>query len=141
MTTNHIINLPQHGSPEIGYLSLFEENNQIPFGIKRIYYTYDVPVGVKRGMHAHKKLQQVIWCPYGSIEIILDDGTTKTSYLLDSPNKALVMIKGYWRDIYWKKEGSVLCIAASDLYTEDDYIRDYDEFIKYAREECWKDED
>jgi dTDP-4-dehydrorhamnose 3,5-epimerase-like enzyme len=141
MTTNHIITLPQHGSPEIGYLSLFEENNQIPFGIKRIYYTYDVPVGVKRGMHAHKKLQQVIWCPYGSIEIILDDGTTKTSYLLDSPNKALVMIKGYWRDIYWKKEGSVLCIAASDLYTEDDYIRDYDEFIKYAREECWKDED
>lgn len=122
-----------------GYLSFFESNKDIPFEIKRIYYTYDVSVGTKRGMHAHKDLQQVLWCPYGAIEVILDDGKEKSIYLLDSPEKALVILKGYWRDIYWRKEGSVLCVAASEYYDEEDYIRDYDEFLKYVKEGYWND--
>lgn len=138
--SNEIIELKKTGSKDIGYLSFFETNKDILFDIKRIYYTYDVPVDTKRGMHAHKNLQQILWCPHGSIEVILDDGVNKQSYLLDSPEKALIVGNGLWRDMYWKKEGSVLCVAASEYYSEDDYIRDYDEFLKYVRKEYWNDE-
>lgn len=140
MNSNQFIVLPRLGNKDIGYLSLFEQFRGIPFEIKRVYYTYDVPVGIKRGMHAHKKLKQIMWCPYGSIEIVIDDGLYRKSYLLDSPEKALVMVKGLWRDIYWRKEGSVLCVAASELYDESDYIRDYNEFLKLAKEGFWKNE-
>ena len=129
-----------HGTEEEGYLSFFESKKDIPFDIKRIYYTYDVPVDTKRGMHAHKNLQQILWCPYGSIEIVLDDGVKKEGYLLDSPEKALIVGNGVWRDMYWRKEGSVLCVAASEYYSEDDYIRDYDTFLKYVKEGYWEDE-
>lgn len=138
---NKLIDLKRIGDFNIGNLSYFESNKDIPFSIKRIYYTYDVPAGTKRGMHAHKKLQQILWCPYGEIEVILDNGKEKTSYLLDSPERALLVLKGYWRDMYWKKEGSVLCVAASDYYNEEDYIRYYDEFLKYVEEGYWDDED
>ena len=138
---NLLLNITTHGNDGVGYLSFFESNKDIPFDIKRIYYTYHVPLDTKRGMHAHKELQQVLWCPYGKIEVVLDNGKEKTSYLLDSPEKALLVLKGYWRDMYWREEGTVLCVAASDYYNEDDYIRDYDEFLKYVREGYWSDED
>lgn len=137
---NRLIRLNKFGYEKIGYLSFFESQHDIPFEIKRIYYTYDVPVNVKRGMHAHKTLQQLMWCPYGEIEIILDDGKEQRTYLLNSPDTALIVLKGVWRNIYWRKEGSVLCVAASDYYTEDDYIRDYDEFLKYAEGGYWENE-
>lgn len=137
---NNLIEIKKISNPEAGYLSFFESQKDIPFEIKRIYYIYDVPVDTKRGMHAHKSLKQLLWCPYGEIEIILDDGKKIISYLLDSPEKGLVITKGYWRDMYWKKEGSVLCVAASEHYDESDYIRDYDEFLKYAGEGYWDDE-
>lgn len=135
---SRIITLKKNGDTEKGFLSFFEAGKDIAFDIKRIYYTYDVPVNAKRGMHAHKALQQVLWCPYGCIEVVLDDGSEIESYLLDSPEKALIIGKGIWRVMYWRKEGSVLCVAASDYYNEKDYIRDYDEFIKYVREGYWK---
>jgi dTDP-4-dehydrorhamnose 3,5-epimerase-like enzyme len=134
---NLFININKKGEQTIGYLAFFEANRDIPFQIKRIYYTYGVPVGTKRGMHAHKKLQQLLWCPYGKIEIVLDNGKEKASYLLDSPEKALLVLKGYWHDMYWQQEGSVLCVAASDYYNESDYIRDYDEFINLVKEGYW----
>lgn len=134
---NFLVSIKTNGDDKQGLLSYFEANKDIPFNIKRIYYTYNVPIRTKRGMHAHKELQQILWCPYGEIEVILDNGKEKTSYLLDSPEKALFVLKGYWHDMYWKKEGSVLCVAASDYYSEDDYIRDYDEFLKYVEEGYW----
>lgn len=137
---NKLINIYKNGSNKIGYLSFFESKKEIPFEIKRIYYTYSVPVGQKRGMHAHKNLEQLLWCPHGEIEVILDDGNEKKTYLLDSPEKALLVKKGYWRDLYFKQEGSVLCVAASDYYDEKDYIRDYDEFLEYAKEREFKNE-
>lgn len=136
----HLLSIKTSGNPDLGYLSFFESNRDIPFSIERVYYIYDVQVGTKRGKHAHKKLQQVLWCPYGEIEVILDNGKEKISYLLDSPEKALLVLKGYWHDMYWRKEGSVLCVAASDYYNEDDYIRDYDEFLNYVEEGYWDDE-
>lgn len=129
------------GNDQFGYLSFLESQKDIPFSIRRVYYVYDVPVGTQRGMHVHKTLQQVLWCPYGEIEVILDDGNEKKSYLLDSPEKALLVLRGYWHDMYWRKEGSVLCVAASDYYDEADYIRDYDEFLRYVREGYWDNED
>jgi dTDP-4-dehydrorhamnose 3,5-epimerase-like enzyme len=137
---NIFFNIKTHRDYELGHLSFFESNKDIPFEFKRIYYTYDVPVGVSRGMHAHKKLQQVLWCPYGEIEVIIDDGEEKMSYTLDTPEKALLVLKGYWHNMYWRKEGSVLCVAASDYYDEEDYIRDYDEFLNYVNEGYWDDE-
>lgn len=137
---NQIIQLQSFGCNSNGYLSFFETKSDIPFDIKRIYYTYNVPVNMKRGMHAHKNLSQVLWCPYGLIEVVLDNGNNKKIFVLDSPDKLLIVGSGIWRDMYWKKEGSVLCVAASDYYNEDDYIRDYDEFLRYVEEGYWDNE-
>ena len=137
---NQIIKAKKIETLESGSLSFFETNKDIPFEIKRIYYTYDVPIDVKRGMHAHKKLNQVLWSPYGSVEIVLDNGKIKKTYILDSPDKLLLVGSGIWRDLYWKQEGSVLCVAASNFYNEDDYIRDFDEFLKYVEEGYWNNE-
>lgn len=139
---NRIVKIDTKGDELIGYLSFIEfDKEEIDFQVKRIYYTYDVPLGTKRGMHAHKKLQQLMWCPYGEIEVILDNGLTKESYILNKANEALLVESGYWRDMYWRQEGSVLCVAASEYYDENDYIRDYDEFLKYVAEGYWKNED
>lgn len=138
---NLIIINKTKGNCDHGHLSFFESTKDIPFEIKRIYYIYEVPVGFKRGMHAHKKLRQLIWCPYGKVEIVLDNGFEKKNYILDSPDKALLVLQGYWREMHWVEPGSVLCVAASDYYNEEDYIRDYDEFIEYAKKGYWDHED
>lgn len=128
------------GNSNIGFLSFFEAKKEIPFEIKRIYYIYQVPKDSKRGMHAHKDLEQLLWCPYGEIEIVLFDGKEEKRFLLNSPEKTLYIGNGIWRDMYWKKENSVLCVAASEYYDESDYIRDYDEFIQMVQEGYWENE-
>lgn len=132
-----LINIRTQGDDKRGYLSFFEAKKDIPFSIKRIYYIYETPINVKRGLHAHKKLQQLLWCPHGSIEIMLDDGKEQNLIKLDSPAKGLVVSAGYWREMEWKIEGSILCVAASADFDEGDYIRDYDEFLKYVEEGYW----
>lgn len=140
ITMNQLVEIKKMNTSGAGSLSFFEANKDIPFEIKRIYFTYDVPVDVKRGMHAHKNLKQVLWCPFGKIEVILDNGEIKKTYQLDTPNKLLLVGSGIWRDMCVKSEGSVLCVAASDYYNEDDYIRDYDEFIHYVKGGYWNNE-
>lgn len=137
---NNLISFLKKGTDKIGYLSFFECNKDIPFYIKRIYYIYNVPMDVKRGMHAHKNLQQLLWCPLGEIKITLDDGRMKKTYILDSPEKGLLIGSGIWREMSWIKKESILCVAASEIYNEEDYIRDYDEFLKYVEEGYWYDE-
>ena len=117
-----------------GELSFFEASRDVPFEIKRIYYIHGVPYGAQRGGHAHIALKQILFCPYGSIEIILDDGHKRESVLLDDPSKGLVIGPGLWREMVWRQENSVLCVAASEYYDEKDYIRDYAAFIKYVNE-------
>jgi len=134
-----LIQLERLGESKDGYLSFFEAARHIPFEIKRIYYIYDVPINAKRGMHAHKRLRQVLWCPYGHMEILLDDGREAVAYTLDTPDK-LLLVEGQWRDMYWRQPGSVLCVAASDYYDEEDYVRDYDEFLRLVKEGYWSDE-
>ena len=118
----------------MGALSFFEGEHDLPFAIKRIYYIHDVPAGIQRGGHAHKKLHQVLFCPCGSILITLDDGKNRREILLDKPEKALIIGPGLWREMLWQKADSVLCVAASEYYDEKDYIRDYECFLSYRTE-------
>lgn len=117
-----------------GALSFFEGDHDLPFAIKRIYYIHNVPKGIERGGHAHKKLHQVLFCPFGSVLITLDDGKTRQEILLDKPEKALIIGPGLWREMLWLKADSVLCVAASEYYDEKDYIRDYASFQAYIAE-------
>ena len=135
-----IINIKTISTENLGSLSFFESERDIPFKIKRIYFTYNVAENSQRGGHAHKKLTQLLFCPYGSITIVLDDGSTKKEILLDSPSKGLIISNGIWRDMIWNKSESVLCVAASDYYNEDDYIRNYEEFKRLVEKGYWNDE-
>lgn len=117
----------------MGTLSVFEGSHDVPFDIKRIYYIHGAPKGTHRGGHAHKALRQVLWCPYGSIRIRLDNGREKADVLLDSPDKGLIVEHYMWREMIWEKKDSVLCVAANSYYDESDYIRDYDEFLEAVK--------
>ncbi|MET3697023.1 WxcM-like protein [Bacillus oleivorans] len=118
---------------EMGSLSFFEGESDIPFQIKRIYFIHGVPKGTQRGGHAHKQLQQILFCPFGKIEILLDNGKKKESFFLDEPNKGLIIGNGIWREMIWHNSNSVLCVAASEYYDESDYIRNYDDFLKMVK--------
>jgi hypothetical protein len=128
-----MIDIATRDARELGKLSFFEECRDFPYEIKRVYYIYDCPAGTERGGHAHMHLNQLLFCPFGSIEIILDDSAERVSIILNNPQKGLVIGPGLWREMIWKKDGSVLCVAASEYYDEKDYIRDYNKFQEYAR--------
>lgn len=113
-----------------GYLSVVENGLDIPFDIKRIYYLYMVPE-VARGAHAHKELQQLLIATSGSVEVVMDDGRQKKSFILDRPWKGLLIPPGLWRDLENFSHDAVLLCLASEKYDENDYIRDYEEFLKY----------
>ena len=115
------------------YLSVVENGLDIPFDIKRIYYLYMVPE-VARGAHAHKELQQLLIATSGSVDITLDDGVNKKTFHLDKPWKGLLVVPGLWRDLDNFSGGTVLMCLASEKYDAADYIRDYDEFLKYKSE-------
>lgn len=117
-----------------GYLSVVEGGIDIPFEIKRIYYLYMVPE-VARGAHAHKALQQLLIATSGSVEVIMDDGKEKKSFMLDRPWKGLLIPAGLWRDLENFSGGAVLMCLASEKYDENDYIRDYKEFLVYKGHE------
>lgn len=115
-----------------GELSFFEGAQDIPFDIKRIYYISKVPEGVRRGFHAHKQLKQILFCPYGKIQLILDDGNRREEITLSDPSIGVVIDRFIWREMLWLQKDSVLCVAASEHYDPQDYIRDYSEFKSYA---------
>lgn len=104
---------------------------EIPFDTKRIYYLYDVPGGEERGAHAHKDLQQLIIAASGSFDLVLDDGKTKRTFQLNRPYIGVYMPAGLWRELNNFSSGSICLVLASHTYDENDYIRDYNEFIKY----------
>ena len=117
-----------------GSLSFFEFQKELSFEIKRIYYIYKFSEKNRRGFHAHKNLKQVMFCLQGKIEVEFNNGKETEKYLLDSPTKILVVEKGYWREFISLEEGSILCVGASDIYDEDDYIRNYEEYLKWEEE-------
>ncbi len=116
-----------------GQLVALEENKDIPFEIRRVYYMYDTTPGVARGHHAHKALEQILICVHGSCRILLDNGREKESVLLDKPNVGLYIASDMWRVMDDFTSDAVLMVLASTVYDESDYIRNYDEFIEYVR--------
>ena len=118
---------------ERGNLTFIEENNHIGFGIKRVYYLYDVPGGAARGGHAHRGLHQLLVALAGSFDVIIDDGKERQTVHLNRPYTGLYLAPMIWREIDNFSSGSVCLVLASDLYNESDYIRDYESFSEVAR--------
>ena len=125
-----MIEFQSHGDDR-GALIALEEYINIPFEVKRVYFMYDTKPGVHRGMHAHKTLKQVLFCPCGECTIKLDDGNEVKEVRLKRPTEGLVIESSIWREMYDFLPGTVLMVLASDYYNETDYIRDYSEFLKY----------
>lgn len=116
---------------DAGELSFFEGTREVPFEIKRIYYISKVPEGTRRGFHAHKELKQLLFCPYGCIQLTLENKNGREEIELSDPSIGIVIDQCTWREMLWLQGDSVLCVAASDYYDEKDYIRDYEEFRRY----------
>lgn len=116
---------------EAGELSFFEANKDIGFDIKRIYYISKVPEGTRRGFHAHRELKQLLFCPYGKIQLVLENENEREEITLSDPSIGVVIEKPTWREMLWMEKNSVLVVAASDFYNPKDYIRDYNEFKEY----------
>lgn len=113
-----------------GYLSVIEGNIDIPFDIKRIYYLYMVPEAA-RGAHAHRQLEQFMIATSGSVHVTMDDGMKKKTFVLDKPWKGLLVAPGLWRTLDDFSGGAVCMVLASEKYDPDDYIRNYQEFLKF----------
>lgn len=123
-----IISLPRIEDRR-GNLSVIEKE-VLPYEMKRVYYLYDVPGGAERGGHSHIDQQEFLIALSGSFEVVLNDGEQETTVNLNIPNKGLLIPKGIWRELKNFSSGAVCLVIASDVYLEEDYIRDFDDFIK-----------
>lgn len=130
-----IVELDKHHSDRKGNLTVVENGVTLPFDVKRVYYLYDVPGGESRGSHAHKKLEQLIIAASGSFTVTLDDGQNKRTFFLNRPYQGLYVKPGLWRDLEDFSSGAVCMVLASDIYKKEDYIRDYEEFLKYKQQQ------
>jgi dTDP-4-dehydrorhamnose 3,5-epimerase-like enzyme len=124
-----LVNLPKIANAS-GNLTFVEESRHIPFSIRRVYYTYDVPGGAVRGGHAHRELRQLIVAISGSFDVLLDDGVTRQKHHLNRSYYGLYVCPMIWREIDNFSSGSVCLVLASELYDEADYFRSYDDFQK-----------
>lgn len=129
-----IIELNKHYSDRKGNISVIANSNTVPFDIKRTYYLYDVPGGESRGGHAHKELSQLIVAASGSFTVTLDDGNVKRTFVLNRPYQGLYVVPGIWRTLDEFSSGAVCLVLASQGYDERDYIRMYDDFIKFKND-------
>jgi len=126
-----LISLPKISDPR-GNLTFAEGGGHVPFEVKRAYWVYDVPAGESRGGHAHKRLRQVLVALSGSFHVTLDNGRERCTVLLNHPWQGLLIETGTWRTLDDFSSGAVCLVLASEHYEEDDYIYDYDEFLRYA---------
>ena len=128
-----LINLPKFEDPR-GNLSFIEEEHHIPFKIERTYLIYDVPGGQVRGGHAFKVQQELIVALSGSFEVVVDDGQTKQAFSLNRSYYGLYVPAGVWRQMQNFSTNSLALVLSSTHYSEEDYIRDYDDYLEYRRE-------
>ncbi|WP_044403470.1 FdtA/QdtA family cupin domain-containing protein [Lacinutrix sp. Hel_I_90] len=127
--TIKIIDIPKIEDTR-GNLSVIEKNT-IPFEIKRVYYLYDVPSTAYRGGHAHKEQLELLVALSGSFEVKLRDGANELSIMLNKPNKGLLIPTGIWRELENFSSGSVCLVLSSDVFDENDYIYDFEEFMRF----------
>ena len=116
-----------------GDLTFIEGGNHVPFEIKRIYYVYNVPVDSLRGGHAHRDLEQVVFALSGSFRMTVDDGRKRQEHYLRNPRKGIYMSRLVWREMDRFSQGAVCMVLASHAFDENDYLRDYDEFLAVVR--------
>lgn len=126
-----LVQLDKHHSNRKGNLTVVGNGIDVPFDVKRVYYLYDVPGGESRGGHAHKALFQLVVAVSGSFTVTLDDGTDKKTFALNRPYQGLLVVPGIWRMLDDFSSGAVCLVLASEKYDEGDYIRDYEEFLKF----------
>ena len=128
-----IIALPKIYHPR-GNLTVEEQMKNVPFEVKRVYWTYDVPAGERRGGHAHKECVEFIIAVSGSFTVTLDDGKgNRKDFHLNHPWEGLLVPTGIWRTLEDFSSGAVCLVLASELFDEDDYLYEYDEFLEYVK--------
>lgn len=128
-----IIELPKISDPR-GNLTFIEQQRHMPFDIQRVYYLYDVPGGESRAGHGHKELQQLIIAVAGSFDVRLDDGKNKKTFHLNRSYQGLYVAPMIWRELDNFSSGAVCLVLASTLYDEQDYYRDYQDFLSLVRQ-------
>lgn len=127
-----VINLPKIEN-RAGNITPIHNNIEIPFIVQRVFYLYDIPGGENRGAHAHKQCHQFLVAASGSFEVQLDDGNTKKTVMLNQPYKGLYIPSGIWASEVNFSSGAICLVLASHSYNENDYIRTYDEFLKFKK--------
>ena len=123
-----LVSIPKIEDPR-GNLSVIE-NDVIPFKIKRVYYLYDVPSGAERGGHSHKEQQEFLVALSGSFDVILNDGNHQKTVTLNKPFEGLLITNEIWRELKNFSSGAVCLVIASDVFSEDDYIREFQDFLE-----------
>lgn len=126
-----LLELVKHHNDEQGNMSIVDNGITIPFDVQRVYYLYDVPCDGSRGAHAHRHLRQLIVAASGSFDVTIDDGNIKRTFTLNRPYQGLLVTPGIWRDLNNFSSGAVCMVLASDTYEEEDYIRDYGDFLLF----------
>jgi len=116
-----------------GNITIVEGQAHIPFDVRRIYYLYDIPGGEDRGGHAHKELHQLIVAASGSFHVLLDDGQNKKIVTLNRPDYGLMVVPGIWRELFEFSSGAICLVLASQKYDQEDYIRQYNQFIDFRQ--------
>ncbi len=127
-----ILELPRINNRS-GNITAIQNKEEIPFDIKRIFYLYDIPGGESRGAHAHKECHQFLVAASGSFEVQLDDGKVKKTVMLNQPFRGIHIPPGIWASEVNFSSGAICLVLASNLYDENDYIRDYNEFLQYKK--------
>jgi hypothetical protein len=124
-----LIDLPKHVDPR-GNLTVAEQMKNVPFDIARVYWTYDIPSGERRGGHAHRTCKEVIIAVSGSFDVVLDNGRgNKEVHHMNHPYQGLYVGTNVWRTLEDFSSGAVCLVLASELFDEQEYIYDYDEFL------------
>lgn len=116
-----------------GNLTVVEQMKDIPFNISRVYWVYDVPGGKNRGGHAHKHCRELLVAASGSFSVTLDNGYEKRTFFLNHPYQGLLINTNVWRTLDDFSSGALCLVIAEDLFSEEDYIRDYDDFIAFIK--------
>ena len=124
-----VVNLPKVHN-RAGNITSINNNLDIPFAVKRVYDLYDIPGGESRGGHAHKELFQMLVAVSGSFEVKLDDGNDQRSIFMNQPYQGLMIVPGIWRELLNFSSGAICLVLASKKYSEEDYVREYDDFLK-----------
>ncbi len=128
-----LLEIPKISDPDgRGNLSVIEKD-LLPFVIKRVYYLYDVPSSSTRGGHAHKQLQQFLIALSGSFDVVLDNGNGRRIITLNRPDRGLLIPNGIWRELENFSSGAVCLSLVSAEYNEQDYIREYEEYLDYKK--------